>query len=98
MPRAAVIAVLLLSVAGIGLLVAGFALCQQPAGRPEWDQQKAIELIKKVAAVEESGQPWDDIAWLTDADEAVAQARKEDRPLFVWAFVRGTRGPAAAPC
>ncbi len=27
---------------------------------------------------------WQDIPWLTDADAALATAKREDRPLFVW--------------
>ena len=70
----------------------------------EWDQKKAEEIVTKCVAVEKSGQPWDKIAWLTDPEQAIARARKEDKPIFVFAFVYGKPGPftpygpAAAPC
>jgi hypothetical protein len=88
----------LLTVSGIAVLCAAGVPGQEPAKRPEWDQKKAVQLIKKVVAMEKVGQPWDKIGWLTDVDQAIARSRKEDKPLFVFAFVKGTRGPAAAPC
>ena len=62
------------TVVGIAILCPAFALCQEPAKRPEWDQKKAVEIVKKAIAVEVAGQPWDKIAWLTDVDKVVARA------------------------
>jgi hypothetical protein len=87
-----------LTVPGIAVLCTACVTGQGPANRPEWDQKKAVGIIKKVVALEKSGQPWDKIVWLTDVDQAIARSRKEDRPIFVYGFVIGTRGPAAAPC
>jgi hypothetical protein len=70
----------------------------------QWDQKKAEEIVARCVAVEQSGQPWDKIAWLTDPDVAIARARKEDKPIFIFAYVYGTPspltpyGPATAPC
>jgi hypothetical protein len=86
------------TVLGIALMSAACAPGQGPLERPEWDQKKAVAIVKGVVALEQTGQPWDKVAWLTDADEAAARARKEDKPILVWGFVKGTRGPAAAPC
>jgi hypothetical protein len=88
----------LLTLAGFAVLCAARVPGQEPTHRPDWDQKKAVELVKKIVALEKTGQPWDKIAWLTDVDQAIARARKEDKPIFVYAFVKGTRGPAAAPC
>ena len=94
---------MLLTVAGIALLCPAFAVGEEPAKRPEWDQKKAVEMIKQARAVEEAGQPfaWDKIAWMTDADKAVARAQKENKPIFVFFFLANpgpSNGPAAAPC
>jgi hypothetical protein len=70
----------------------------------DWDQKRAEEIVTTCVAVEKSGQPWDKIAWLTDPDQAIARARKEDKPIFVFAYVYGKSGPfspygpSAAPC
>ena len=86
------------TVLGIVVLSTACAPGQGTPNRPEWDQKKAVAIVKGVLALEKTGQPWDKVAWLTDADEAAARARKEDKPILVWGFVKGTRGPAAAPC
>lgn len=62
-----------------------------------WDQDKAREKLKRVLAVEAQGQPWNKIAWLTDPAKAVEQARKTDRPLLVYFYLRKNVGPAADP-
>jgi len=70
---------------------------QDTATRPDWDQEKAVALVQKVIAVEETGQPWKKIAWMTDVDAAIARAQKENKPIFLYfSVVKG--GPAAAPC
>ena len=38
---------------------------------------------------------WQDIPWLTDADAALATAKREKRPLFVW--LAGGRGRDGSP-
>lgn len=38
---------------------------------------------------------WQDIPWLTDADAALASAKTEGRPLFVW--LAGGRGRDGSP-
>lgn len=72
---------------------------QQPAKRPEWDQKKAVQKVKDVIALEEKGDfPWDKIAWQTDPEKASALAQKEQKPIFVYFFLKRNVGPAAAPC
>ena len=72
------------------------------AKRPEWDQKKAIDIIKGLVTMEKNlaktGNPWDKIAWLTDADEAIARAKKENKAIFVYCYCNDGKGPAAAPC
>jgi hypothetical protein len=43
-------------------------------------QVRAIEAIRPA----DSELSWQRIAWLTDLDEAVAVAKKEKRPIFLW--------------
>lgn len=38
---------------------------------------------------------WQDIPWQTDPDAALAAARRENRPLFVW--LAGGRGRDGSP-
>lgn len=49
-------------------------------------------------ALEQSGQPWDKITWKTDVAEAVAIAQKEQKPIFVFFFLKKNVGPVDAPC
>nr|CAA9212254.1 hypothetical protein AVDCRST_MAG63-14 [uncultured Armatimonadetes bacterium] len=85
-------------VAGLMLSLPYLAYSRAQAERPEWDQGKAVEAVKKVTALEAARrQPWDKIAWLTDVDAAVARARKENRPIFLYFYVE-KGGPAAAMC
>jgi hypothetical protein len=83
------------AVFAFGFLV---ALAYARTGRPEWDQKKAEAIVKRCVELEKTGQPWDNIAWLTDPDEAARRARDEDRPILVYVFVKNKNGPAAAPC
>jgi hypothetical protein len=88
------IAVVLL--AGLGAVMASG---EEPAKRPEWDQKKAVQKVKDLIALEEKGEfPWDKIAWQTDPAKASALAQKEQKPIFVYFFLKRNVGPAAAPC
>jgi hypothetical protein len=76
-----------------------FSIAEEPAKRPDWDQKKAVQKVKEVLAVEEKGElPWDKIAWLDDAKAAVEKAKKEEKPLFVYFFLKKNVGPMNAPC
>lgn len=86
-----------LALAGFLVLCPRVAFSGERPGRPHWDQKKAVEMVKKTTEREEKGRPWNDIAWLTDVDAAVARAQKENKPIFVYFFVK-KGGPAAAPC
>ena len=80
-------------------LCAVAAFGQGPGERPKWDQKVAVRKVKDLIALEEKGDfPWDDIAWQTDPGEASALARKEQKPIFVYFFLKRNVGPAAAPC
>jgi hypothetical protein len=69
------------------------------APRPDWDQKKAVQRVEKVLEREASGErPWDRIPWMSDAAAAAARARRENRPIFVFFFLKKNVGPAAAPC
>ena len=64
-----------------------------------WDQSKAVEIVKGVIACEEKGDhPWDRIPWHTEPGDAVAIAQKEQKPLFLFFFLKKNTGPAQAPC
>ena len=90
-------AFLILAVGAI--LFSGFGSAQEPGKRPEWDQKKAVEKVKRLIALEEKGElPWDKIAWKTDPAEAAALAQKEQKPIFVFFFLKKDIGPANAPC
>ncbi|MBC7998101.1 MAG: hypothetical protein IAF58_09175 [Leptolyngbya sp.] len=41
---------------------------------------------------------WDKIKWLTEPAEAAEAAEREHKPIIVYFFLKGTTGPAAAPC
>lgn len=83
----------------LGLLVlAGMALSQEPK-RETWDQRRALQVVQGVRALEEKGDlPWDSIPWKTDAREAVDLAQKEQKPIFLFFFLKKNSGPAQAPC
>ena len=71
----------------------------QKAMRPAWDQKQAVEKVKGILAIEERGdQPWNKIAWKTDAAEVAALAGKEQKPIFVFFYLKKAVGPANAPC
>lgn len=76
-------------------LMAG-ALVGAPA--QEWDQVKAREKVRQVLEIESAGQPWDRIPWLTDPKAAAAEAKRRDRPIFVFFYLAKQPGQAAAPC
>ncbi len=80
------------------VLFLGNAVAQEPAKRPTWDQKKAAEKVKRIIALEAKGQPWDKIAWQTDPAKAAALAKKEQKPIFVFFFLKKNVGPATAPC
>ena len=81
------------------LIAPSSVVAQNPAARPAWDQKKAAEKVKAVLDTENSkGQPWDKIQWLTDVPEAVARSQKEQKPIFVYFFLKKNVGPADAPC
>ena len=88
----------LLAIAAIVVALPLLAVAQDQVKRPEWDQQKAEERVQKILALEKTGQPWDKIAWLTDTNQAVTRAHQENKPVFVYFFLKKNVGPAAAPC
>lgn len=92
-----------LTLAMSAFLILGLAFAQEPTKeptkRPDWDQKKAVEIVKGFVAQEEKGDlAWDKIAWKTDPGEAAALAQKEQKPIFVYFFLKKNVGPAAAPC
>ena len=88
-----------LTLAVIAFHFQGVAIAQESAKRPEWDHKKAIEKVKGIIALEEKGEmPWDNIEWKTDPAEAAALAEKEQKPIFVFFFLKKKVGPVGAPC
>ena len=90
----------LLTVAVIASFSPSFSSAQESTRCPDWDQKKAVEKVKCILALEAKGDmfSWDKIAWKTDPAEAAALARKEQKPIFVFFFLKKNVGPAAAPC
>ena len=88
-----------LAIAVTAVLCPVFVAGQEAAKRPDWDQKKAVQKVKDLIALEEKGDlPWDKIAWQTDPDKASALAQKEQKPVFVYFFLKRNVGPATAPC
>ncbi len=87
-----------LTLPAFAILFLGNASAQEVPKRPEWDQKKAVEKVKQLIALEEKGQAWDKIAWQTDPAKAAALAKKEQKPIFVFFFLKKNVGPATAPC
>lgn len=63
-----------------------------------WDQEEAVARVQCVLDTEAAGQPWNDIAWETNVAKAVERSNKENKPLFVYIFLKKKVGPVAAPC
>jgi hypothetical protein len=85
--------------AAVAALGPAFAAAEEPTKRPDWDQKQAVKKVKEVLAVEEKGElPWDKIGWLDDPKKAAERAEEEQKPLFVYFFLKKNVGPAAAPC
>ena len=89
---------LFLAVVGSAMIAAAGANAQETPKRANWDQKKAVEIVKKIVALEEAGTPWDKIAWKTDVAEAIKLAEKEQKPIFVFFFLKKNVGPVGAPC
>ena len=71
----------------------------EPAPKREWNQDEALTRVQEVLEIEKSGDlPWDNIAWETDAAKAIERSTKENKPLFVYMFLKKDIGPANAPC
>lgn len=65
--------------------------------RPEWDQTKARKMVQDVIDAEAEGIAWDEIRWMTDVESAIKKSKKEQRPIFVYWYVK-KGGPKTAPC
>ncbi|BDS06826.1 hypothetical protein NT6N_18660 [Oceaniferula spumae] len=67
--------------------------------RPVWDQQKAEAILADLIKKENAGDfAWEKIPWETDAKKAAARAKKEQKPILTYIFLKRDVGPAAAPC
>lgn len=67
--------------------------------RPVWDQARAEALVEDLKAREEKSDfAWDEIDWETDAEAAAVKAAEDQKPIFVYFYLKGNVGPAAAPC
>jgi hypothetical protein len=77
--------------AGVALAVCG-ALAAQPIKSVAWE-----ELEHRAAALRPAPDEvrWQRLPWIVDADEAIAAARSEHRPIFFWAA--GGRGRDGLP-
>jgi hypothetical protein len=67
--------------------------------RSQWNQAEAVRRVQDVVAHEQACDfAWDKIPWRTDPTLALAEARKQNKPIFVYFFLHGKTGPATAPC
>lgn len=83
----------------ISALFLAVSLAAPPeAGRPRWDQAAAEAKVRRVLEIERKGQPWDQIAWQTDPTKAGEAARRENKPVLVYFYLRKAAGPPTAPC
>lgn len=88
-----------LAMATMTLSLGPLTWAEEKEKRPEWDQEKAVAMVKALIAKEDRGEfDWDKIAWKTNAKEVVALAQKEQKPIFVYFFLKGEVGPKEAPC
>jgi hypothetical protein len=70
-----------------------------PEKRPAWDQAAAKKRVQGVLDIENSGKrPWDDVPWETDPILAADRAAREQKPIFVFFFLKKNVGPEDAPC
>lgn len=76
------------------VLIAVFCLnldspvCAQREGKA-WDQERALEMVRKVLDIEQNGPVWDrNIKWSTDAKAVVRRSQKERKPIFVYWYVK----------
>lgn len=90
-------AVFIVTLLSLGL--SGPVLGQDNKKKRKWDQKEALERVKEVLAQEAKEDfAWDNISWGTDVDKAVARSQKEQKPIFLYFFLKGKVGPAKAPC
>lgn len=65
----------------------------------KWDQERAVATVNEVIAIEQESEiPWDKIEWKTDPHEVASLARKEQKPIFVYLYLKKNVGPPKAPC
>jgi hypothetical protein len=64
----------------------------------QWDQKAAVARVKQVLAIEQQGQPWDDVSWELNAAAAVRRATREQKPILVFFYLSKQRSKSAAPC
>ena len=85
----------------IGILGAcGAAMClgDVRAAEAEWDQAKAKKMVANVLEVEKAKtRPWNRIPWRAVPADAVAEAKKEGKPLLVFFYVE-QMGPPLERC
>ena len=83
----------------VSTILPGLVSAEEKSKRRKWDQRKALEIVKGLIAKEDKGEfDWDKIAWQTDPKKAAALAKKEQKPVFVYFFLKKNVGPKAAPC
>jgi hypothetical protein len=67
--------------------------------RAQWNQAEAVRRVQDVIAHEQACDfAWDKIPWRTDPTLALSEAKKQNKPIFIYFFLHGKTGPATAPC
>ena len=88
-----------LLVAFVWIGVVSHVIADDDSKRPEWDQEQAIAKVKSLIAKEDAEDfAWDAIQWMTDKEAAVERARQEQKPIFLYFFLKGNSGPVKASC
>ena len=70
-------------------------LCAEEA---RWDQEAAKKRVQAVLDLEEQGRPWDDISWLTSVKKVEEEAKRQNKPVFIFVFLKTDVGPKDATC
>jgi hypothetical protein len=64
-----------------------------------WNQEEAVCKVNSVLTQEATQNfAWNKIKWITDCSVAEERARVEQKPIFLYFFLKGKGGPAEEHC
>ena len=79
------------------LFVPSLASAQQAKKSRKWDQKVAVAKVKSLLKMETEGTPWNNIPWVRDPNKAVELAKQQNKPIFVYFYLKKNLGPVADP-